>query len=96
MSRWVQLGGVLFAIAVSACGSAAGDAAKGEQLHRACLGCHGTELYTPGRAKIKTSAELRKAVIEWNDRMNPKFTREEIDDLVAYLERDFYRFRKEG
>jgi mono/diheme cytochrome c family protein len=94
MSRWVRIGGALLAITVGACGSAGGDAVKGEQLHRACFGCHGTELYTPDRAKIRTSAELRKAVIEWNDRMNPKFTKEEIDDVVAYLERDFYRFPK--
>ena len=94
MSRWTRLGGALVAVGISACGAAGGDAAKGEQLHRSCLGCHGTELYTPDRAKIKTSAELRKAVIEWNDRMNPKFTKQEIDDLVAYLERDFYRFSR--
>ena len=94
MSRWTRLGGALFAIGVAACGSGGGDATKGEQLHRACLGCHDTELYTPDRAKIRTSAELRKAVIDWNDRMNPKFTEEEIDDVVAYLERDFYRFAK--
>ena len=73
---------------------AAGNPARGEELHRACLGCHGTELYLPGRAKIRTSAGLRKEVVRWNDRMNPKFTKPEIDDLVAYLERDFYRFSR--
>lgn len=56
--------------------------------------CHGTELYVPGRAKVKTPAALRKAIANWNDRMNPKFTKKEIDDLVAYLDRDFYRFPK--
>ena len=71
---------------------AAGDPAKGEALHRACLGCHGTELYVPPQAKIKTSSALKKEVVKWNDRMNPKFTKKEIDDLMAYLERDFYRF----
>ena len=84
----------LFTIVVHAPASAAGDPAKGEQLHRACLGCHGTELYTPPRAKVKTLGALRKAVVEWNDRMNPKFTKKEIDDLVAYLDRDFYRLSK--
>jgi len=74
--------------------SAAGDPGKGEQLHRACLGCHGTELYVPPRAKVKTLSALRKAVAEWNDRMNPKFTKREIDDLVAYLDRDFYHLAR--
>ena len=73
---------------------AAGDPAKGEQLHRACVGCHRTELYSPPRAKVKTLTALKKAVVEWNDRMNPKFTKKEIDDLVAYLNRDFYHLSR--
>ena len=73
---------------------AAGDPVKGAALHQSCLGCHGTELYVPGRAKAKTLDALRKEVVKWNDRMNPKFTRKEIDDLVAYLNRDFYRLAK--
>ena len=81
-------------LAASGPAMGAGDPAKGEQLHRACLGCHGTELYVPPRAKVKTLSGLRKAVVDWNDRMNPKFTKKEIDDVVAYLQRDFYRFPK--
>lgn len=78
------------AMSVNATALAAGDPAKGEQLHRACLGCHATELYVPPRAKVKTLAALRKEVVKWNDRMNPKFTKKEIDDVAAYLDRDFY------
>lgn len=71
---------------------AAGDPAKGAKLHDDCLGCHGTELYVPPRAKVKTLTALKKETEKWNDRMNPKFTRQEIEDLVAYLNRDFYKF----
>ena len=71
---------------------AAGDAARGAALHSACLGCHGTELYVPGRAKVKSLSALKKEVDRWNDRYNPKFTRQELEDLVAYLNRNFYRF----
>jgi mono/diheme cytochrome c family protein len=70
----------------------AGDAAKGAKLHEDCLGCHGTELYVPPRAKVKTLVALKKEVEKWNDRMNPKFTPQEVDDLVAWLNRDFYKF----
>ena len=69
---------------------AAGDAANGERLHRSCLQCHGTELYVPG-TKIKTLAALKKETLRWGNSYNPKFTRQEIDDLVAYLNRDFYK-----
>jgi hypothetical protein len=71
---------------------AAGDAAKGAKLHEYCLGCHRTELYVPPRAKVKTLSALKKEVENWNDRMNPKFTKQEMEDLVAYLNRDFYKF----
>ena len=85
----------LLLIALGAgCGAPQGDAARGEQLHRACLGCHGSELYGPPNAKITSLRDLRKSVEEWNDRMNPKLTEQEISDVVAYLDRDFYRFPK--
>jgi hypothetical protein len=29
--------------------------------------------------------------VRWGNSYNPKFTRQEIDDLVAYLNRDFYK-----
>ncbi len=79
-------------LASAAMAYAAGDPVRGEQLHRDCLGCHATELYVLPRAKVKTLAALKKETERWNDRMNPKFTKQEIDDLVAYLNRDFYKF----
>ena len=71
---------------------AAGDAARGGKLHEDCLGCHGTELYVPPRAKVKSLTALKKEVERWNDRMNPKFTKQEIEDLVAWLNASFYKF----
>jgi mono/diheme cytochrome c family protein len=73
-------------------GHAAGDPVRGEKLHAYCLGCHGTALYLPPQAKVKTLAALKKEIARWNDRMNPKFNKQEIEDLVVYLNRDFYKF----
>jgi mono/diheme cytochrome c family protein len=73
--------------------AAAGDGVRGAALHEMCLGCHGTELYVPPQAKIKSLAALKKEVERWNDRYNPKFSKQEIEDLVAYLNRDFYKFK---
>lgn len=72
---------------------AAGDPVRGEKLHQDCLGCHGTELYVPPKARVKTLAALKKETERWNDRMNPKFTAQEVEDLVAWLNRDFYKFK---
>ena len=71
---------------------AAGDAARGEKLHRYCLGCHETELYVAPKAKTKSLSALKKEVLRWNDRMNPKFSAQEVEDLVAWLNRDYYKF----
>lgn len=84
----------MLAIALSTEASAAGDPVKGERLHNSCLGCHGTELYVPPRAKVKSLAALKKETERWNDRMNPKFTRQEIEDLVAYLNATFYKLQR--
>ena len=73
--------GVLFG-AMSSAQAACGDPVRCEQLHRDCLGCHGTEQYVPPLAKIKTLATLKKEVLRWNDRMNPKFTAKEVDDIL--------------
>jgi mono/diheme cytochrome c family protein len=78
-----------FSIAAPAFG--AGDPVKGAKLHNDCLGCHGTELYVPPRAKVKTLSALKKEVVNWNDRMNPKFTKKEIEDLIAYLNATYYK-----
>jgi mono/diheme cytochrome c family protein len=78
-------------LAWPALAAAAGDPASGERLHRSCLQCHGTEVYVPG--KIKSLAALKKETVRWANYYNPKFTGQEIDDLVAYLNRDFYKLR---
>ncbi len=75
-------------------GYAAGDPQRGEKLHADCLGCHGAALYVAPRAKINTPVSLKKEVERWNDRMNPKFSKQDIEDLLAYLDRDFYKFTR--
>jgi mono/diheme cytochrome c family protein len=85
---------VTAAMATAGPAQAAGDPERGAALHEACLGCHGSELYGPPAAKIKTLAALKKEVERWNDRYNPKFSKQEVEDLVAYLVRDFYKFPK--
>jgi mono/diheme cytochrome c family protein len=69
-----------------------GDPVRGEVLHRDCLSCHGSELYVPPQRKIVTLAALRDEVERWNDRYNPKMTEREMEDVVAYLNVNFYKF----
>lgn len=81
-------------LALTAPKTDAADAANGEKLHQDCLQCHGTKVYLPPRRKINSLKALRKEVERWNDSYNPKMSKAEIDDLVAYLDRDFYKFTR--
>ncbi len=74
--------------------NAQADADRGAKAHEICLQCHGTELYVPPRRKIQSLSALRKEVERWSRSYNPKLSKAEIDDLVAYLDRDFYKFAK--
>lgn len=70
----------------------AGDPAKGEKLHDSCLQCHGTEVYMPPQRKVASLAALRQETQRWADMYNPKLSETEVEDLVAFLNRDFYKF----
>lgn len=73
---------------------AAGDPEKGKALHQSCLQCHGTELYVPPTRKVKTLKELERETVRWGGYYNPKLTKQEVADLVAWLNRDFYKFAR--
>jgi hypothetical protein len=92
MRRGLVMALTALVLAIPVTTQAAGDHVRGGKLHEDCLGCHGTELYVPPRAKVKTLSALKKETQRWNDRMNPKFNAQEIDDIVAWLNRDYYKF----
>lgn len=69
-----------------------GDPVRGEQIHAACLDCHGTGLYVKPDRKIKSLDALRKETLRWGDYYNPALSARDVDDVVAYLNRDFYKF----
>lgn len=82
------------ALGVTACSEVPkGDPVRGEQLHEACLDCHGTGLYVKPDRKIKSLDALYKETRRWGDYYNPAFSPQDVDDMVAYLNRDFYKFK---
>jgi len=82
---------MLLGVFCAGCETPTGDPVRGGKLHESCLGCHGTELYVPPNAKVKTLSDLRKEVENWNDRMNPKFDKQEVEDITAYLNSTYYK-----
>lgn len=70
-----------------------GNAAQGEKLHAAqCVGCHGTEVYTRNDRRVESAAGLVKQVEFCNQQLRKKLSREQINDLIAYLNETYYRF----
>ena len=70
-----------------------GDAANGKQLHNGrCLGCHDSRVYTrPGR-KLKTVEGLMGQVRMCNQQLNTNLSREQLNDVIKYLDNAFYKF----
>jgi hypothetical protein len=46
----------------------------------------------PPMRRAESLDQLRKVTARWADMYNPGFTPAQVEDLVAYLNRDFYRF----
>lgn len=65
---------------------------RGERTHTVCLSCHGTDLYVSSKRKIKTLPALRKEVDRWGDYYNPALSEQDVDDVTAYLNTNFYKF----
>ena len=97
-TRRFQMARLVLASALAVAGCSAGDRATGDPVrgaktHEACLQCHGTDVYVPPQRKIDSLPALRKEVERWGDYYNPALSPQEIDDLVAYLDTQFYKFR---
>ena len=70
-----------------------GDAESGKQLHQAkCAGCHDTGVYTRNNRTVKSVEGLIGRVNGCNGQVKAGFSEEQINDVVAYLNENFYKF----
>jgi mono/diheme cytochrome c family protein len=73
------------------------DAERGKQLYEThCGSCHYERLHQRERAKskIRTLSDLRDEVTRWAPQTRRRFTFDEIEDMVQYLNRTYYRMDK--
>ena len=86
------IGAMVFALATIA--YAKGNADNGKKLFNAskCQRCHSTEIFTKEDRKVKTLQQLENTVRFCDSRLSVNWFDFEIDDVVAYLNRDFYKF----
>lgn len=73
----------------------AADAARGKKLHdQKCFGCHDTRQYTRKNRIIHTFEDLQGRVEFCDAASKAGFSPEDIEDVVAYLNKEFYKFKQ--
>ena len=71
------------------------DANRGRQVYETqCGGCHTARIHQRerSRSRVKSFTELRLEVARWAQQVKRPFTLEDLDDIVAYLDRAHYKF----
>jgi mono/diheme cytochrome c family protein len=78
-------------------GAHAQDARRGRQVYETqCLSCHYERVHerAPERSRVHSLEELRKEVALRARLTGRPFTREDLADIVAYLDQSHYHFMK--
>jgi mono/diheme cytochrome c family protein len=71
-----------------------GDAAEGKRLHDAnCMGCHNTDIYARKERLVHSLDALEKQLVGCTHMAKADLSTNEMQDLLKYLNDQFYRFR---
>lgn len=71
-----------------------GDAARGKTLHaQHCSGCHDTSVYTRTNRRVRSIEALIGQVNGCVRQTGARLDREQVNDIVKYLDESFYEFR---
>jgi mono/diheme cytochrome c family protein len=71
----------------------AADPANGKELHdNNCTHCHNTEIFSRSSRVVKDLPQLKKQVNRCQISMELQWFEEDIADVTAYLNQNFYKF----
>lgn len=85
---------LLLATATAEAALLAGDAGRGQALHaKQCVACHGNEVYTRPNRRVKSVEGLIGQVNGCVRQIGLQLDRDQINDLVKYLDESFYKFK---
>lgn len=74
-------------------GSVAQELEPGRLLYQThCGACHYERVHQRIRSDVKDLADLRDTVARWTKETKHRFTLDEIEEVVQYLNRSHYRF----
>lgn len=84
---------LLLALAAPSAASSSADAERGAELHAEhCTRCHDSARYTSADRSIDSFAALRERVQLCELAAELAWFEEEVDDVTAWLNREFYHF----
>jgi len=70
----------------------AADMLRGGELYRAyCITCHTAQVHWREKSVVRSWNDLRYQVSRWQRISGQNWSREEIEDVAAYLNRLFYQ-----
>jgi mono/diheme cytochrome c family protein len=70
------------------------DLKNGHSLHNDnCIACHTTDKYTSKTRKVQDLAALTSRVKRCDFSLGTQWFEEDIEDVVAYLNQEFYQFK---
>jgi len=87
---------VLLAVTIAAANAASlpGDSANGMRLFNAnCTGCHDTSVLTRPDRAVQSLDALQKQIAGCAHMANAQFSETEMQDLLKYLNDQFYHFQ---
>lgn len=70
-----------------------GNAATGKKLHAAnCVGCHDDKVYTRKPRRVNSVGGLIGQVEFCNQQLQKGLSKDQLNDLIAYLNETYYKF----
>jgi hypothetical protein len=85
---------ILLMPSVACAAALPGDSGAGKRLHDAnCMGCHDTSVYTRKDRLVGSLDELQKRLADCSHMAERDFSAIETQNIVKYLNDQFYQFR---
>jgi mono/diheme cytochrome c family protein len=87
------IAGILLTLSAS---PAVAEFDRGQALYEGhCIDCHRSWAHTRTQRTVESIEELRSKVVSWGVHSGLDWTDEDIDDVVVYLNRRFYKFTQQ-
>jgi hypothetical protein len=70
-------------------------APRGQMLYENhCMSCHESMVHIRGRQDVKSLPQLRARVLHWAAYLQLRWSREEVEEVVDHLNRQYYQFER--